>query len=656
MARTASEISRSIRAQLAVLDPDISTEPLTPERKIIDTVAEVVADAEVDTFVLDYQYNVDTKVGADLDKFVALFGFARQGGRRGTGTVTFQTTTASITDTTIPAGTQVIKPATSVSPAVIFRTVATVTLYTGTLSVDAPIESTNVGAYTNVPANSITSLGSAGTGTFSSIFNTLATSGGTDLETDAELRIRFKNTIFRNISGTTDQYLALALSSRFTNKANVVGPQSRFIEYVQTLSTTTTGSQTLPLATINVTSTAGFPTSGTVYIGGQAVAYTGVTGTTLTGASGGSGVISAGTIVSVPTTSQIPYSKYTYNFDYFLTDGNIASETFYNKSGVDYTFLNTIPPKFYVNNGTNIPSGSVVLLEHAYTSLNSRNDPATNILNYVDVFVAGRDLTTAVESTVFPNSGTNALNNTSGSAFYRQNFRRVNDGSVPLNANVFQELLWQPVSTLPSTITLNGITYTLNTHYWLVKDITVSKGSRRARNGIEWSSTVNGSNGSPATTFIAAGYAYQLTYTFNKLPLALNELMESHKQVTADVLVHEATNRYFKVYLTIMYSPGYSPTSVDQAITTTLTNYFANQQFGVVIQLSDIIEIVHEVVGVDNVRITTSTDAATYGVREVAADGTTLLNTYTSDFALQDADLPVLNSIVTLRKSQNTWG
>lgn len=657
MARTSAEISQAIRAQLAVLDPDINTEALTPERKIIDTVAEVMAGSGVDSYVLDYQYNVDTKVGSDLDKFVALFGFARQGGRKSTGTVTFTTANANTTDTTIPAGTQIIKPATTVSPAVIFQVVATSTLYSGSLSTDVPVESVNVGAYNNVPANSITSIGTSGAASgVSSVSNALATTGGTDLETDAELRIRFKNTIFRNISGTTDQYLALALSSRFTNKANVVGPQSRFIEYVQTLSTTTTGSQTLPLATINVVSTAGFPTSGTVYIGGQTVTYTGVGGTTLTGAAGGSGVVAAGTIVSVPTISQIPYSKYTYPFDYFLTDGNIASETFYNKNSVDFNFISTVPPKFYVTNLGNLPSGSVVLLEHAYTSLNSRNDPVNNIYNYVDVFVAGMDATTATESTVFPTVATNALNNVSSSPFYRQNYRRVNDGTVPLATNVIQDLLWQPAEALPSTLTLNGITYILNTHYWLVKDTTVNKGSRRARNAIEWSSTVNGSNAQPVTTFIPAGYAYSLTYTFNKLPLALNELMDSHKMVSADVLVHEATNRYFKVYLTIMYSPGYSPASVDTAITTSLTQFFSTQPFGVVIQLSDIVEMVHEVVGVDNVRITTSTDAATYGVREVAADGTTLLNTYTTDFALQDSDLPVLNSIVTLRKSQNTWG
>jgi len=61
---------------------------------------------------------------------------------------------------------------------------------------------------------------------------------------------------------------------------------------------------TLPQAIINVGSTEGFPTSGSVSIitnaGVQLITYTGITGTTLTGASGGSSIMSIGnTITSV---------------------------------------------------------------------------------------------------------------------------------------------------------------------------------------------------------------------------------------------------------------------------------------------------------------------------------------------------------------------
>jgi hypothetical protein len=72
MAKTAEEISRAIRAKLKVIDPDISTEPLTPERKIIDTVSETIAESQVDAFVLNYNMDIDSKFGSDLDKFVAL--------------------------------------------------------------------------------------------------------------------------------------------------------------------------------------------------------------------------------------------------------------------------------------------------------------------------------------------------------------------------------------------------------------------------------------------------------------------------------------------------------------------------------------------------------------------------------------------------------
>lgn len=647
MARTSQQISESIRANLRVLDPDIGTEPLTPERKIIDTVADIIAESEVDAFVQNYQYDIDTKVGADLDKFVALFGFARQGGRAANGTVTFSRFSSTTTDLIIPAGTQVARSATSVSNAVVFQTTIAATIFVGTTEVEVPIECTVTGEIGNVAANTITSMNTTGGVSVSAVTNANPTTGGTAQETDAELRVRFKNTIFRNIAGTQDQFLALAIASRFANKANVIGPTSRFIEYLQLLSTTTVGSQTLPLATINVVATAGAPTAGTAYIGGQAVTYTGVTGTTLTGASGGTGVITAGTVVSFPTVSQIPYSKYTFNFDYWLTDGNFTSETFYTPNSADYTFNATVPPSIYVNNQTNLPNAKIILLEHTYTSKNSRNVPASSIMNYVDVYVSGRDYTTAIESCVFPTSGNN-FSASSGSAFYNLNFVRVATNVAPTVGNRLQLLMWQPVVVLPATITIGVNTYTLNTDYWLVRDVTLNKGSRRAWNGIEWTAAVAGA--------VTAGTSFQISYTFNKLPLTLNELMEGHKQITTDVLVHAALERYFRVALTVMYTPGYSKTAVDVGITTTLTDFLERQQFGAVIQVSDILEVVHEVPGVDNVRLTTSVENGTiYGIQEMAANGTTILSTVTTDFTLQDSDLPVLNNIVTLAKSQNTW-
>jgi uncharacterized phage protein gp47/JayE len=132
--------------------------------------------------------------------------------------------------------------------------------------------------------------------------------------------------------------------------------------------------------------------------------------------------------------------------------------------------------------------------------------------------------------------------------------------------------------------------------------------------------------------------------------------MERHKQITTDVLVHAATERYFNVNLIIMYTPGFSRTSIDEAINTALTSFLEKQQFGALIQISDILEIVHEVPGVDNVRLALPGDGVAYGIQEVAGDGSTPVGVpLVDDFALQDSDLPVLNLIVTTQRSQNTW-
>src|SRR5581483_1337651 len=228
MPRTQAEISNAIRAKLRVLDPDISAEPVTPEGKIINTFSEVISQSEIDKYVQGYQFDIDSKIGVDLDKFVALFGFGRQAGRRANGTVTFGRTVPSDEDLEIPAGTQVVKPATTVSPTITFQTVTTVILYRGTLEVDAPIECTITGVVGNVPGGTITSFGATNSSNkISSVINDAATSGGSNSELDDQLRIRFKNTVFRNIAGTQDQYLALAIASRFSNKANVLGPLSR---------------------------------------------------------------------------------------------------------------------------------------------------------------------------------------------------------------------------------------------------------------------------------------------------------------------------------------------------------------------------------------------------------------------------------------------
>lgn len=584
MPKSSHEYSQQIRAQLKTLMPDLSLDPLTPESKIVDTLADILAEASIDPYILNYQFDIDTKVGSDLDKFIALFGHARQGGKRATGVVTFSRVAPALNDIVIQAGTTVQSPATTTASAVSFTTTATVVLPTGGVSVDAPIQAVDEGILGNVAAGTITQI-TGSTGDISDVVNVDATTGGAQIESDAELRVRFKNTIFRNVAGTSDQFLALAIATQFSNKAHVIGPINRFIEYVQI-------PPTLSLASI------------------------------------------------------IPYSKYTYPFDYYLTNGNQSNEIFYLPNGVDYTFTTSVPPVVTVNNTTNLPVGGVFLLEHSYCSVNSRNDPSTNITNYIDIFVSGADGASATETSAFPSSAANFINTAGQYDLHR--FIRADDGSQPLLGNVFQQMIWQPLYDIPTVISINGVDYYEGTHYWQVKDITTTGSSKRARDGIEWSSTV--------ASVVTAGTVYTFSYTFNKLPIILNELMDRYKQITSDVLVHTAHLRYFVVNLVIMYSPGFVKSAVDASITSALQSYMERQDFGAIIQISDLLEIAHEVPGVDNVRLTNSGDGVAYGIQEFAPNGTTILGMpFTNDFSLQDSDLPVLNAIVATQKSQNTW-
>jgi hypothetical protein len=733
MARTSDEISLDIRSRLAVIDPDLSAEPVTVERKIIDTVADVVAESDVDAFVLDYAFDVSTKVGEDLDRFCAMFGFGRQGGRRATGTVTFGRDSVATADIYIPIGSQVTKPATTVSPSVVYATTASGTLFSGTTSVDIPVEAIESGVSGNAAGGTITLLGDSDASGISSVINSAPTTGGTEAETDDELRIRFLNMIFRNISGTVDQYKALAISSRFASKARVVGAMSRFSEFLQILIGTTklSGAQTLPTSStpgsVTVVSTTGLPSSGAVLVGNSLdtaslVVYGSKDATHLLTAYSDGSVHADQETVTFAAQSQIPNAKIIQTYDFYLTDGAPSSETFYSPTG-DFVFktafLNgayrsavasraavchtsgsqTLPlasilvdsttgfaaaGTINIGNGTTlntvtytskdathflgctggtgtIASGTVVyqgtlvdqqaaLLEQTFTSSASRNDPANNVYNATDIFVAGSDVQEATESLAIPTSNL-VVTAGSGTQFDQDRFYRKGTSTRPTIGNTVIPLLWQPVWSLPATITVGATTYVLGTDYWQLTDSTGYHDSRRSRDGIEWK----------AASLPAVGSEFVITYDFDRLPITLNELEDAYKQTTADVLVHSAKHRYFRVNLALIVTAGQSPDDVQTLVSDALTDFLEAQDFGVILQMSDILDTAANVTGVDAVRLADTTDdPVNYAVQEVDGSGN-LIQTFVDgtgrplDVPLNDDELPVLQLLDVTLRAQNTW-
>lgn len=72
-----------MRSALAVTDPDLDTSVGTTTRKILDAVAESIAESYLDQHMLSYTYDIDSKTEGDLDSFTqTIGGISRLAGKR----------------------------------------------------------------------------------------------------------------------------------------------------------------------------------------------------------------------------------------------------------------------------------------------------------------------------------------------------------------------------------------------------------------------------------------------------------------------------------------------------------------------------------------------------------------------------------------------
>ncbi len=612
---TQAQIALSITQQLRLLDPSISAEVGTPERKIIDTVAQELANAQIDLAQLDGALDLDSKFGADLDNFISIFGFARQQGAQSTGYVKFSRTVASDYIIPIARNTQVAAASVGIDGGSTVGLIFATTVYTeipaGQLSAIAPIRCLTTGSVANVAANVINSFARTPIPGITSVTNEVPTTNGIDQETDAELKVRFKNTVFRNLAGTLDQYLALAVATQFTTKANVVGPISRYREYIQ-----------IP----DKDDATADPDSG-------------ITGN---GAAG----------EWTSALSSIPYSKHVYDsLPYFVTNGDTSANSVFYRRDVDF-LLNTTDAardkgdtyrgriggsglNVNTDSGTdfqpnlrffNVYEGAdttvtalrpkdVVLFEHSYMSDASRNDYDRRILNCVDVYINGQNSTLADAITVKPDANFVSINQfvtNSSSRYYFENFRRVGEPNRrPIPGNFFLGLFWAPITDVPNTIVTANATYIKDVHYWAIEDVSDIGRSVRARTGIEWNPTVKGrvsadNESGPFTgSTIVSDSATALEiigYSYDRNIVDLQTSLEANKQVTTDVLAHQSSTRYFKLDITVMYTQGSSISSVNDQIRAAVVDFLDGQYFGTTVQLSDLLQVIHSIGGVDNVR------------------------------------------------------
>jgi hypothetical protein len=163
---------------------------------------------------------------------------------------------------------------------------------------------------------------------------------------------------------------------------------------------------------------------------------------------------------------------------------------------------------------------------------------------------------------------------------------------------------------------------------------------------------------------IANNTLINLTYTYNSVPSTVASNLANWRLVGTDAQVHAGKPAYIRLNFAIVYTPNYTPTAVNTAINTALTSWIGGLGFNAALQVSDIHNVVSGVAGVDNVRLTKSTeytnsDINQYGIQQVQANGTDITNFNVSgqpnDVYFDDRTYPVLYTANYIPKARNTF-
>lgn len=492
---------------------------------------------------------------------------------------------------------------------IIVQTITGAVMNPGVTSVTVPVLAVNAGPDGNVGANLLNNITSPISGV-TAVTNLSALTGGMDQETDTALRTRWKSTVFRNMAGTESMFLGIALDDPDCFAANVVTSTKQVREQIQISGTTAT-------STVNDAK----------YVFGTPVTF----GTDIDNG-----------VVFIP--------------------------------GHDYQFNATIPPTVTVLNSTAIPSGTVADLMYQYTPVMSRNDPSNAIINRIDVWCGGTRAVSAQQSVVFNNTKTFAPSGT----YNLNNFVRP-DGTNPTSGNVFVPLAFGPIVTVSPTVTIGATTYGLATPanpmgtvasgvtyaYQIVHDNTANGYTPQSLFGLEWNAANLPANNSVFTM------GSDGAYTYNQIPTSVQKAIDSWRLAGTDARAHQAQAIRLKFSVAVMYDRGAYPAQVNQAMDTALSGWLNGLGINSVVQVSDVLQTLHNVPGVDNVRFLNGTDFAgftvgtansyTVGIQQITATGTVISSYVDStgrpkDIVFTDSQMPQFGASLYVQKSQNTWG
>lgn len=538
------EILSNMRVYLQSQDPQWDISPGTPEFKILEAVAQQLESVSFDGLLSTYHFDLDKKAGAELDLFLALFGFYRQRAQRATGMVVLRRGSDAPSDLSIPLGTQLFAPASNGNPSIFFSTTAAAIISQGTRQISVPIEATIGGTTGNVAAYTITGFGTAANNV-TEVYNPAPTSGGGDAESDDAFRERFKRTFLRNVAGTENQFAGVALAEPGVNKVSVISPVENYRDAIgfypiQNLATST------PYQMTNIDNSSertNFPNlaDGSTFLvaafnesGIEDLYRLTVSGDTLTP---DRTITDPYTKVLVAYESNIKDSKYVFPPGSEIVGVNIGttSEILAKPNTLDSTLDVTdycmissaiteltptdikYPVFIFSPSGTIRLGGpgAVVTTQVEYTPIASRNEPPIT-MNKMDLFIDGREENSINEQIYMVQNNDSIFSIDQSTNLNSSDYIREDGVTHPVDKNIFTMFSRAPVISIPSSISVNRYIapnpddrdnpkfnldesqiYYKDEDYWFVtKDnsttYNVFTGTRRSIDGIEWNTPIQG--------------------------------------------------------------------------------------------------------------------------------------------------------------------
>lgn len=493
---------------------------------------------------------------------------------------------------------------------VVVQTLTTAVLVPGALSASVPVQAVTAGPAGNVAAGTLTQLLNP-VAEVTSAANLSPLTGGAVQETDSQLQARYVKTVFKSMAGTDAMFLGIALNNPSCNAANVIGSASVWDEQLQVV----TGGATSTITSAQY-----------VYPSGQ------VAGNDIDGGS----VAVAGL-------------QYAWNYS-------------------------TVPPSITVLDSSYFPNGDIFELRYKYLDTWSRNIPSESILNRVDIWCAGSLPLPAAQTLAWitPPSFSSAP----ADPHYTGLFIRP-DGTAPAAGNYFLPLSFVPILTMDPVITVGSTQYGLATAanqlgtvsgnvsyaYQIVHQNNAFGWGPYSPAGLEWFAGM----APPARSIITLGS----NYTFNAVPLQVQQAVDNWRLAAQDVLAHQALTALLRVSLAIIFDPNITTSVTVAAVQTALSSWLSGLGFSATIYPSSVIQQVENVPGVIAARFLVGSDvtgwnpsnpnASAVGIQQVNATGA-VTSSYVDangnpvDIVLSAAQIPAFASLVYTVKAGNSFG